>query len=365
MMATTGTIGRYMSWRFLLAMVSVFAVCMVLIFLVDLVELLRQTGKRGAAPGAVLVWIALLRLPSYSELILPFAALIGGMAGFLMLSRSSELIVVRAVGMSVWQFIMPGLAVALALGAAAVFAYNPLAAFTRAESERIYADVFGKQASLLSTKTAGAWLRQDGSDGHSVIHARIAANHGLSLRGVSVLQYDKADNFVERIEAERAELRDGRWDLHNVWVSAVGREAMYYNHYIVSTFLTVTQVRNSFGSAGSMSFWDLPDFIETADKAGLPATKHKLHYQMLMSRPLLLAVMVLLAATCSLRAFRFGKIQTMLIAGLCAGFGFVILSETSRKLGLSGVTTPEVAAWAPVAVTGLLALTVLLHQEDG
>ncbi|RMF09929.1 MAG: LptF/LptG family permease, partial [Alphaproteobacteria bacterium] len=167
------------------------------------------------------------------------------------------------------------------------------------------------------------------------------------------------------IEARAAKLKEGRWELQDAWVSAVGRLPSFHESYILSTYLTPTQVRTALGSVSSISFWELPEFIAIAEKAGLSAEKYKLRYQMLLSRPLLLAVMVLLAATCSLRAFRFGKIQTLVIAGLAGGFAFFIFVEVSRNLGRSGVAAPEVAAWAPVCISGLLALTLLLYQEDG
>ncbi|MCG8558235.1 MAG: LPS export ABC transporter permease LptG [Hyphomicrobiales bacterium] len=359
------TLSRYISWRFAVSILSMFALFLVLIFFVDFVELLRQSGKHGSVPAYVLVWLTLLRVPAYSELILPVAVLVGSIGAFLMLSRSSELTVVRSAGMSVWQLVLPAVAVAIAFGVFAVTAYNPMAAYARAEAERQYAAAFGKQSSILRTQNAGAWLRQDGADGQSVIHAQLTANQGLSLTGVSVIQFDKSGDFFERIEAETAELKSGRWELQKVWVSAVGREPIYHDSYIVSTYLTPTQVRDSLGSVRAVSFWELPKFIEIADRAGLPATRHKLRYQTLLSMPFLLVVMVLLAATCSLRAFRFGKIQSMVIAGLSAGFGFFVVIQISRNLGLSGLTSPGLAAWAPAALTCLLALTALLHQEDG
>ena len=364
-MTAAGTLTRYISWRFLLTIIGVFALCMVLIFLIDFVELLRRSGKFGNVPASMLVWLALLRLPAPSEFALPFSVLIGSIGGFLMLSRSSELIVIRASGMSVWQFIMPGIMVAFAIGLLAVTVYNPVAARARSASETLYAELFGKKLSLLKTKKAGAWLRQEGTDGQSVIHAKRTANNGLSLVGVTALQFDKDGNLFERLEAEAAQLKDGRWDLLHVWVSAVGRKPAYYDNYILSTYLTPTQVVTALGSVYSLSFWELPEFIDIADKAGLPAIKYKLQFQSLLARPFLLAVMVLLAATSSLRAFRFGKIQTMMIVGLSAGFTFFIFSEVSRNFGVSGLAAPEVAAWAPAGIAGFLALTVLLHQEDG
>jgi len=364
-MTVGGTLARYISWRFVLSIFSVFALCLVLIFFIDFVELLRAAGKFGSVPAHMLVLLSLMRLPTVSEFVLPFAALIGSIGGFLMLSRSSELIIARAAGMSVWQLILPGLLVAFFIGLFSVLVYNPLAATAKGYSDSMYADLFGREKSIFKTKEAGAWLRQEGADGPSIIHARIASNYGLDLAGVTALHYDEDGNLFERIEAKTAELKDGRWEFHDAWISAVGRKATYYNEYVLSTHLTPAQVKTALGSTSSVSFWELPKFIDIADKAGLPAEHYKFHYQMLLARPFLLAVMVLLAATCSLRSFRFGKIQTMVITGLGTGFAFMFLSEVSRKIGLSGLAAPEVAAWGPVGIAGCLALTVLLFQEDG
>lgn len=355
---------RYVAVRFLIAILAVFALCMVLIFMIDFIELLRQSGKRGAVPVGQLVVMALLRLPAYAELTLPFAALTGTIGAFLMLSRSSELVVIRSAGMSVWQFAFPGIVIGLLLGLFANLVYNPMAADLRARSEALYAEAFGREESLLRTK-AGAWLRQDGIDGSSIITASAATNQGMELTDVAVIQFDREHRFLERIDAGGATLKDGYWELRDAWVSRAGEPAERYGVYQVSTYLTPAQVTDALGKVISLSFWQLPGIIELAEKAGLKATPYRVQYQMLLTRPLLLAAMVLLGATVSLRAFRFGNIQTKVVAGLAAGFGFFILAEVSRQVGNAGLTPPVMAAWVPTAVAGLLSLTVLLHQEDG
>jgi lipopolysaccharide export system permease protein len=115
----------------------------------------------------------------------------------------------------------------------------------------------------------------------------------------------------------------------------------------------------------SISFWDLPNFIQIAEKAGLPATQYRVQYQLLLSRPFLLMTMVLIAATCSLKGFRFGNIQISALSGLSAGFGFFVLSEVSRNFAMAGLTSAAAAAWVPVTIAASLALTVLLYREDG
>lgn len=361
-----GTLARYFSARFLIAMLAMFLICCVLIFFVDFIEMLRRAGNfSGDIPGILLAWMTLLRLPSFSELVLPFAVLIGTIVIFLMLSRSSELVVLRAAGISVWQFTLPAMVVAFLLGWLFVLLYNPIAAVARAQAEQLYATAFGKDESLLKTKKAGAWLREDGTDGPSVVHALQVLNQGLELTGVTVFQYDRDHALTERIEAKRAVLRDGRWELEDAWVSAVGQEPEFYKRYLLSTYLTPTQVRDSLGTVFSISFWDLPNFIQIAERAGLPATQYRVQYHLLLSRPFLLVTMVLIAATCSLKGFRFGNVQINAIFGVAAGFGFFVFSEISRNFAMAGLTSAAAAAWVPVIIAASLALTVLLYKEDG
>jgi lipopolysaccharide export system permease protein len=365
--SAVGTLARYFSLRFFLAMLAMFLLCCVLIFFVDFIEMLRRAGNyTGDVPGLLLAWMTLLRLPSFSELVLPFAVLIGTIGIFLMLNRSSELVVLRAAGISVWQFTLPAMIVAFLLGVAFVLVYNPIAAAARGKAEQLYAEAFGRGESLLNkTKGAGAWLREDGSDGPSVIHAGEVLNQGLELKKVTVFQYDRDQSLTERIEAKQAVLKDGRWELKDAWVSAVGQEPELYKDYLVSTYLTPTQVRDSLGTVFSISFWDLPNFIQIAEKAGLPATQYRVQYQLLLSRPFLLVTMVLIAATCSLRGFRFGNVQINAVFGLAAGFVFFVFAETSRNFAMAGLTSAVAAAWVPVIIAASFALTVLLYKEDG
>src|SRR5689334_485122 len=101
------TLRRYVARRFLLSILGAFAVCAVLIFMIDMIELLRLSRRANDLTMGALLWMALLRLPAYTEVLLAFAVLVGGIGALLSLNRKSELIVMRAGGMSVWQFLRP------------------------------------------------------------------------------------------------------------------------------------------------------------------------------------------------------------------------------------------------------------------
>lgn len=365
-MKLSGKLSRYVSRRFLAAIIGAYILCLTLIFMIDVVELLRESGKFGAVPAWLIAWMALLRLPAFSEMTLPFAVLIGAIVTFLLLNRSSEITVVRAAGVSVWQFVLPAVLLAFVIGVLSVVAYNPMAAKARAESEQVFQRAFGRQTSLLARTDSGSqWLRYDSADGHSVISAQASANRGRQLTGVMVLQYDHGGRFLERIDAKSADLENGYWQLSTALVTRVGAEPESFDRYVISTYLTPERVADALGSVTTLSFWQLPDFIEVAERAGLSATQYRVQYAQLLARPFLLSAMVLLAATVSLRSFRSGGIQTMVVMGLIGGIGFFLLAEVSRQIAVAGLTSAHAAAWVPVFVAGMSALTVLLHQEDG
>jgi lipopolysaccharide export system permease protein len=359
------TVGRYLAKRFVITILAVFTLTLLLIFFVDFIEVLRSAARRDDVGAGTLAAITLLRIPIFAELALPFAVLIGTIGAFLSLSRTSELIIIRAAGLSVWQFIQPGLVVAVAFGVFAVTIYNPIASAMKARSEKIQAQLFNTEKTFGSFRGSGSWLKQDSVDGASIFHARTAADRGLTLGGVTVLQFDLNNRFYEQVQAQKAELRQGYWRLENAVVQSSGIPPQHHREYIVSTYLTPAQVMDSLGSIETLSFWQLPDFIAFAKRAGIPTDKYELQYQLFLARPILLTAMVLIAATCSLKSFRFGKIQTMVLTGLTGGFGFFIFSELSRKVGASGLVPLTVAAWGPALVALLLSATVLLHQEDG
>ncbi|HRD77575.1 MAG TPA: LPS export ABC transporter permease LptG [Hyphomicrobiaceae bacterium] len=360
------TLRRYVARRFLLTIIGTFGLCAVLIFMIDIVELLRQAGKFGRVPSLRIAWMALLRLPAYTEILMPFAVLVGTIGALLLLSRKSELTVMRAAGMSVWQFLRPGLLVAAAIGILSTVAYNPMAAAARVESERLFAEAFGREmTTVLKSDGHGAWLRQDGLDGATVIHAGAVGSKGMQLTKVAVFQFDAGGRFVERIDALRANLKERHWELEEATVFRTGLKPETYSAFTISTYLTPERVADAIGSSFSSSFWELPGLIEVAEKASLPSHRLKTQYQQLLSRPALLVVMVLLGATVSLRSFRGGGIQTMVITGMIGGFGFFLLSEVSRQVGVAGLASPVLAIWIPIAVAGCVSLLVLFRQEDG
>ena len=100
-------------------------------------------------------------------------------------------------------------------------------------------------------------------------------------------------------------------------------------------------------------------------KPALVAAGYRLQYQKLLARPVLLASMVFLAAAVSLRFFRFGGVQKMVLGGVTAGFLLYVGSKVIEDMSKAELLHPVAAAWSPAFVGGVVGLLALLYQEDG
>ncbi len=356
------TLGRYISAQFVRTILLVFATVFGLVFTLDFIELLRRAGDTPGATATAMAQLSLYRTPSIAEQVLPFAILFGSMATLLQLSRKLELVVARAAGISAWQFLQPGVAVALAIGAVTILAYNPLSAALKQQATKIEAKIFGRKMKGFGPDL---WIRQKSLDGQAVIRAQAAVAATNTVTSATIFVFDAADRFIERVEAPEGVLLDGYWEFRNAVVSSTVEEPQAYPVYLLATNLDATQVRQTFTPPDSVSFWRLGDTIARAEKAGLDASRYRLQYDTLLARPLLFVAMVLLAASVSLRFFRFGGVGRMALGGVSAGFVLYVVTVVMRDLGKAALIQPVVAAWLPVVVGSLLGMLALLYQEDG
>jgi lipopolysaccharide export system permease protein len=379
-LTVAATFSAYVARRFLAMTVAMLAALTGLVWLFDFIELLRRAATRVEVGVPLVAEIAALRLPFVALQILPFAILLGGILAFWRLTRSSELIVARAAGISAWGFLAGPLMVAVAMGMLATAAISPVSSAMLARAERLDS-AFLRSGGGISTLSGGKlWLRQSdrGLDarGVAILAGRPAAEPRSSVAGgqrrpvflltdVSVWRLSSDDRPLERIEAPRARLLPGTWQLEEAVVFGADRMPRPRQTIELPTELTPDRIENSFASPDTLSFWSLPGFISVLEEAGFSAVRHRIQFQSLLSLPVLAAAMALLAAGFSMRPARRGGVAQMIGGGVAAGFALFVVDRVSNEFGEAGTLPVPLAAWAPTVAGLLLALSLLLHLEDG
>jgi lipopolysaccharide export system permease protein len=360
------TLSSYLARQVLVWCGGVFGVMLSITFLLDYLELIRRGATRPEATLGLLLEMAALKLPHMAQEVLPFGILFGTMLAFWRLTRSNELVVARAAGVSVWQFLMPAELFALVIGVLAVTVFNPIASAMQASFENLESRVLRGSSDQFTLTRSGLWLRETDEQGNQrMLHAERSTQNDIALEKVTILFFHGVDQFSERIDAKEARLTPGRWDVIEGVHWQQNGDSIPFAHLALSTSLTPRKIQESFASPETMSFWELPGFIRLLESSGFSTQRHRLYFNALLARPFLLCAMVLIAATFSLRMQRRGGATLMIVGGVTTAFALFFLSDIVFALGLSATIPVALAAWTPAGVSMLMGAALLLHLEDG
>ena len=361
----------YISRLFMLSVIVMLGALTGLVSLFDFLELLRRSATRPDASFGLVVEMALLRMPWAILEILPFAVLLGGIWAFWRLARSSELVVARAAGLSAFQFLLGPIFCAFGLGVFGVVAVSPVSATLFAKANALEETFLDAGGGPLALNGGQLWLRQGDETrqhgGVAIIHATgvMMRNNVLTTGPMTVFRIGANDKMIDRIEAQTARLLPGDWILDNARVLIPGQMPTPPQALSLPTELNVNRIQQSFAAPDALSFWQLPGFIRILQKAGFSTVAHRLRFQALLALPLLCATMSLVAAGFSMQTSRRGGIARMIGGGVASGFALFMLSQVAQQFGQSGALPVVLAAWAPAAAGLMLALSLLLHLEDG
>jgi lipopolysaccharide export system permease protein len=338
-----------------------------LIMLIDFVEISRGVGSDVDLSGARIFGLMLLKSPQVIIQLLPFVFLFGTLAAFVGLNRRSELIAMRAAGVSAWRFVLPAAGAALLFGVVTVIALGPLAASADGLFQRERTRLSGSAAGVEAPPTV--WIREGDDTRQMVIRAERQDRSNARLLDVTFFIYtndaEGMRTFSERIDADSASLSNGSWRLVNAVGAEIGQRAVRYATLDLPSSLADEEAFERFARPQATSFWSLPAQIDRIEAAGFSSTAYRLRLQQLLATPLMFAAMSILAAAFSLRLMRLGDLARMSVAAVVLGFAFFFVNQAASAFGSAEVIPPWLAAWLPPLLTALAAFTLLFYTEDG
>lgn len=365
------TLITYVARIYLTTFLKVLIAIVLLILLFDGIENLRRFSGRTDDLGEILIY-TIFKLPTVLGKILPLCILLSSLILFLGLSRSSELVVSRAAGISALRLLLIPVVLSLLIGAFTLAVMNPIVATTSRKVEAMQDDLLNARAGLASISAEGVWLRQTDEDTQIVIQARRADAEGTSLTDVTFHIFNQNNQLKERLVAETAVLRPGFWQIDNIlrWRTApegsqIADLAISQEQAQIPTYLTADQIIDSFAPPATISIYALPGFISQLEKSGFTATRHKQFLQSELAQPFLYVAMVLIGAGFSMRHIRFGQTGVMMLFAVLSGFALFFFKDIADSLGSAGEVPHYIAAWTPPIAAILMSLGLLLHLEDG
>ena len=357
---------RFLAVHFLRAFGLVFFCISGIIMLFSFINNTKALSAKSV-PFSATVGFALADVFMTLTTILPLSVLLAGILTFWRLSRTSELTVIRSIGLSVWQFLVPIIGVCVLIGVVNMTMLSPIGAVLQRHTSKANYKYEVSNTSLLFTQL-GLWLKERDDLTQSFINAEYIKRDREKLTGKNFLIFmtDLNNNFIKRIEAKNAILRDKNLELFDVHTITPLLYEEHFDRYDFPTTLTVDRIEDSSSVPQSFSFWELPGFISFFESAGFSARKHRAYFYQLLFMPLTLCSMLFVSVLFSISPKRNqSNLVLKLSAGILMGFGVFFLDQIVRAMGTSG-RFPLFVSTIFVSVIAILScITVLLYQEDG
>ena len=364
-------LGFFPSRRLALYMVRLFvtrslAVLIALVLVLMTLDLLGESGKILAVPGngdAQLWHYVALRLPLLASRFLPFSILLGTLIAFVGLNQNSEVVAMKAAGLSAHQILAP-LVLASTVIAAGLFLFNETVVVKSAGAVTAWTDNDYKPIPPQSGVLSNVWTLS----GDDLIRAGLVVGHRPNLRLQQVAIYDRTGSTLSRIiVAASAEPIRGsdQWLLHDVSIYDANMNAVQKLAKLPAMAgVTPSQLTLARVEPTELDYWTLKRRTAELEAAGRPSDEARAGLAHKISSPLSTLLMPLLAAVAAFGLARSGQVLMRAATGMALGFAYFVADNFSLAMGNAGAYPPMVAAWAPFLLFLLIGETVLVRTEE-
>ena len=359
----------YFAVKYFKVILTTFSVISLLLILIDLIEHSRRFSYYTDLFG--ILYLTFLNLPKSIYEVIDLVMLISSITFFISMSKTSELIIVRGSGRSVYGAIFSPIIVSLIFGILILTVFNPLVATTSKTYLNVKETYIKGEKAVFSIGSEGLWLRQGYNLEQSVIRANRANYDGSILYDVTIISFAENGSAIQRLEAEKAVILDKRWRLSNVKLWPLGKgfssekNAEISQELIVPSNLTKEEIRERISDPSSISIWALRSHISQLKAAGFSVVRYEVRFHSELSHPLFLVAMMLVGCAFTMKNFIGNKKSFTIIASIMLGFGLYYIRNFAHLLAESGQLNLIAATWIPSVSSILIALGLILHMEDG
>jgi len=352
-----------------LFVVRIVAVLFMLVLVLLALDLLSKTGDILAAPGngqAEVLRYASLRLPQLVANFLPYSVLLASLLTFWPLNQNSEVIAMRAAGLSAHQVLAPMLLTAV-LVAMVSFGFNERV-LTRANAtlkawEAADYGPIPEEDSSATKPRANIYL----TDGENILSAATLSGAGQNIVLTGVTWYARGPGGIirEQIRSPRAVYAAPGWRLENpVRFDVAGAVTERPAALVVGQGLSPERIMLQSVDPDAQSFWELKESIDAYETAGRNTDEMRAKWWHRLSGPLSALLMPLLGSIAAFGLARSGQLFVRAIIGMALGFAYFVVDNAALAMGSFGGYPPLLAAWAPFLLFLLLGETVLIRTEE-
>jgi lipopolysaccharide export system permease protein len=355
------TVSLYMAKMFL---TRSFAVLAGLVLILQTLDLLSESGRILADPanGDAEIWRYVgLRVPQIIATFLPFSVLLGTVITLVTLNQNSEVIAMKASGLSAHQVLAPLIVAGLCVSALSFVFNERIVVRGTATLEQWKAVDFG-ELPIDRGDRSNVWVRSD-DDLIEVDQIR-GKGDAAQLAGITV--YERATQRLQSILTAERGVRDGDgWRVSGARRFSVDSGEMTdIGTTRIAEGVDPDQFTLASVNPDGLSFFELRDAIDELKQVGRPTKALEGGLWHKLSWPLSALLMPLLGAVAAFGVARSGKLFIRAVIGMALGFLYFMADSFALAMGNLGAYPPWLAAWGPFLLFLMIGEAVLLKTEE-
>ena len=345
--------------------VRIAAMLFVLVLVLMMLDLLSSSGEILAVPGngqGELLTYAGLRIPQLISRFLPYSVLLATLITLVTLNQNSEVIAMKAAGLSAHQVLAPLLLTA-GIVSLVTFAFNERVVTRATATLKAWEAVdFGPIPTDSRVRT-NIYLTDNGN----ILTAAYLAGTGdaIAMRKVTWYQRNAEGMIVEQVQADTARYASPGWQLEGITRFSVQNAVTERPAtMVVGEGLTPDQIDLAKIDPDTEPFWTLTQSIAEFERAGRRTSELRAKWWHKISGPLSAFLMPLLGAVAAFGLARSGQLFVRAVIGMALGFAYFVIDNAALAMGSFGGYPPSLAAWAPFFLFLLIGETVLIRTEE-
>lgn len=343
----------------------ILAVLLMLVLILQTLDLLSESGKilEYAGNGEAQLWhYVTLRVPQLVARFVPYSVLLATIITLATLNQNSEVIAMKAAGLSAHQILAPLLLSALAVSGISLV-FNELVGTRATATLNAWEGADYGPIPKVSNIRSNVYFR----DGNDILAIATLSGAGKAMRMEGVNWYRRDDNglIVQQIEAPRATFADPGWRLEDPERFDVqSARRVKLDPLVVARGVTPAQIEMSRVNSDTQNIVKLRGSIQAMEAAGRQTRELRGEWWHKLVGPLSAALMPLLGAVAAFGLARSGHLFVRAVIGMALGFAYFVVDNAALAMGNFGAYPPFLAAWAPFLLFLLLGETVLIRTEE-
>ena len=352
------SINQYIIKEYIKSLLVVIAVMLSIIILINLLDEFNFFKSKKDLKFIFFIIFTILKIPNVLISLFPFIILFGGIVFYLKIYNHNEVISLRVMGYSNIQIILIPALTSFVIGYLIIFLIVPFSSSMIKYYEELRSQ-YNETKNLVFVNETGIWVIDKNEKEKNIIRIEKINKEFSNINQLTIYNYDLSNNFIKRIDASEAVIKDKNWQLNKVHIIAANKKnnkENYLTNYNYISNININELKNVYKNTDTVSLLDINKEMLILEDKGYSTLDLRIRYQKLISLPIYLLAMSILSG---LMIINLGKTSNYLKYGT---FGVLIsiiiyfLNDLSITIAKSGIISVDFSVWIPIFLIILINL---------